>query len=185
MVWRNYAGFEGRARRTEYWMFALFNFLAILALGVVCGIGVALIYNEMWIGALLCVPIGIYFLAAMIPSIAVSVRRFHDTGKSGWLLLVLMVLGMIPFLGFIAGIVQIVLLCMDGDPGMNQYGPSPKLPEQAAMAAMYAASASQPATQFGFQPQPIAGESNFGFCTSCGTKLNSNSPFCSHCGAHI
>jgi len=182
MVWRKYAQFDGRSRRTEYWMFLLFNFLAMIALGIVAGGGVALIANDIYLGGILCVPFVLYVLALIIPSIAVGVRRFHDTGKSGWLLLVLMVLGMIPFLGFIASVIQIVMLCIDSDPGMNQYGPNPKFPMQAAA---YAGNAGFVPMGVGVPPQPVMAESNFGFCGGCGSKLKDSSPFCGSCGAHV
>ena len=76
MVWRKYAEFDGRARRQEYWMFALFNFLAILALAGLGGIGIAI--NENY-GGILFIPVGLYLLVCILSfqSIAVSVRRFH------------------------------------------------------------------------------------------------------------
>ena len=84
----------------------------------------------------LFIPVGIYGLAALIPSISAATRRFHDIGKSGWLLLLLCALGIIPVVGFICSIIQLVFLCQDSQPGVNQYGPNPKFPEQGAM--MYA-----------------------------------------------
>jgi len=181
MVWRKYAEFDGRSRRTEYWMFVLFNFLAILVLCVVGGVGLALIDKGSGAGGVLFIPLGIYILAAMIPSIAVAVRRLHDSGKSGWLLLLLMVLGIIPIIGFIASVVQIVLMCQDSDPGMNQYGPNPKYRELAGMALGNAGFTSM---GLGGQPQPFTGANNFGFCKNCGAPLKDATTFCSSCGAH-
>lgn len=83
MVWRKYAEFDGRSRRTEYWMFVLFNLLAMLVLAALGGLGVAFIDNGSGIGGVLFIPLGIYFLAVILPSLAVAVRRLHDTGKSG------------------------------------------------------------------------------------------------------
>ena len=180
MVWRKYAEFDGRSRRTEYWMFALFNILAIFALALVGGLGMALIDNGSGVGGVLFIPLGIYFLAAIIPNIAVAVRRLHDSGKSGWLLLLLMVLGIIPIIGFIASVAQIVLMCLDSDPGMNQYGPNPKSPELDGMAVGNAGFA---AMGLGGQPVAFTGESNFGFCSACGAPFKDASPFCSGCGA--
>lgn len=125
MVWKKYAEFDGRARRTEYWMFVLFNALALIVLAAIGGIGIAI--NEDY-GGVLFIPLGLYYLASLIPSIAVAVRRYHDTGKSGWLLLLFIVLGFIPIVGFIGAIIQLVFLCQDSDPGTNEYGPNPKLP---------------------------------------------------------
>lgn len=179
MVWRKYAEFDGRSRRTEYWMFVLFNFLALLALGIVGGLGLALIDKGSGVGGVLFIPLGIYFLAAIIPSISVAVRRLHDSGKSGWLLLLLMVLGIIPIIGFIASVAQIVLMCLDSDPGMNQYGPNPKFPEMAGMAS---GSAGFTSMGVGVPPVAFTGENNFGFCKNCGRPFKDATPFCSGCG---
>jgi len=107
-VLKKYAEFSGRARRREYWMFVLINFL------IGCGLGVigALVHGLSFLSWL-------YSLAVLVPSIAVSVRRLHDTGRSGWWLLI----GLIPLIGFI---VLIVFLATDGEPGDNEYGPNPK-----------------------------------------------------------
>lgn len=182
MVWSKYAEFEGRSRRTEYWMFALFNFLAILALALVGGLGMAFIDKGSGVGGVLFIPLGIYFLAVIIPGLAVAVRRLHDSGKSGWLLLLLIVLSIIPIIGFIAAVVRIVLMCLDSDPGMNQYGPNPKSPELAGMAV-----GNVGFTSMGLGGQPIAftGASNFGFCKNCGRPFTDDAtPFCSGCGTH-
>lgn len=108
-VLRQYADFEGRARRTEYWMFALFNIIIAFVLGFVEG----LVGGPGILGFL-------YGLAVLLPGIAVSVRRLHDTGKSGWLLL-------IAFIPLIGAIVLLVFMVMDSQPGDNQYGPNPKM----------------------------------------------------------
>ncbi len=108
-VLKNYVGFEGRARRTEYWMFVLFNFIASLILGFIGGfIGLDSILSY------------IYSLAVLLPSLAVAVRRLHDTGRSGWMIL----LSLIPLVG---AIVLIVFMCQDSQPGDNKYGSNPKL----------------------------------------------------------
>lgn len=107
-VLKNYAGFDGRARRTEYWMFFLVNLIIAVVLNV---IGVA-VKAAAFAG-------DIYALALLIPSIAVGVRRLHDTGRSGWWLLI----GLIPLVGTI---VLIVFLATEGRRGDNEYGPDPK-----------------------------------------------------------
>ena len=107
-VFKQYADFNGRARRKEYWMFFLFNIIASFILGAVdAAVGSY--------GALT----GIYALVVLIPSIAVGVRRLHDTGKSGWMLLVV-------FIPVIGTIWLLILLIMDGTPEENQYGANPK-----------------------------------------------------------
>ncbi len=116
-VLKQYADFNGRARRKEYWMFFLFNMIFIVALALLSGmIGGSTNSEE-----LVSIPILIYYLAIIIPSIAVVVRRLHDQNKSGWYYLV----SLIPFIG---GIWLIVLMCTEGDSGPNQYGPDPKKP---------------------------------------------------------
>jgi len=190
MVWRKYADFDGRSRRKEYWMFTLFNFLLVLVVMVIAiligtFLGVSsnngldnttLIQISAGLAFLL---LFIYFLAALIPSLAVSVRRLHDTGKSGWLLLLFFVLGLIPIIGFITAIIQIVFMCQDSDPGVNQYGPNPKFHEQARMAAGYAGYGS---LGFGAQPQPFTSAANSGYCINCGIKFQDSSLFCNNCG---
>ena len=102
-VLKKYAVFEGRARRKEYWMFALFNFiisavLAMLSFGTLEAI---------------------YGLAVFVPSMAVSVRRLHDVNRSGWWLLI----GLIP----VVGILVLIYFCIqDSTAGTNAYGLNPK-----------------------------------------------------------
>lgn len=114
-VLRQYADFSGRARRKEYWMFTLINVIASLILGVIDGF-TSLMVGDGAVGVLGL----IYSLAVLIPSLAVSVRRLHDSGRSGWWLLI----ALVPLLG---AIVLIVFACLDSEEGDNQYGPNPKL----------------------------------------------------------
>lgn len=107
-VLRKYAEFNGRARRTEYWMFVLFNFIAYVVLGVAERI--------LHLSGVLSAAYG---LAVLIPSLAVSVRRLHDTDRSGWWLLI----GLIPLIG---AIVLIVFAVQEGQATPNKYGPNPK-----------------------------------------------------------
>lgn len=107
-VLKKYAVFSGRARRMEYWMFVLFNFIIAVVLGIVEGIlGSPAILST------------IYTLAVLIPSIAVSMRRLHDIGRTGWWLL-------IAFVPLIGAVVLIVFMVLDSQPGSNAYGPNPK-----------------------------------------------------------
>jgi len=107
-VLQNYVNFEGRARRSEYWYFFLFNILASMVLGAVDGALGFITPGAMNTGILG----GIYSLAVLLPSIAVGVRRMHDVGKSGWFLLI--------------PIYNLVLACTAGDQGANEYGTDPK-----------------------------------------------------------
>ncbi len=111
-VLKQYADFEGRARREEYWMFLLFN---IIFGGVAFAIDMILMKT---IGFSIML-YAIYSLALLIPGIAVTVRRLHDVGKSGWWIFI----GLIPLIG---GIWLIVLEVTDSVPGENEYGPNPK-----------------------------------------------------------
>ncbi|GLP95963.1 DUF805 domain-containing protein [Paraferrimonas sedimenticola] len=111
-VLKNYAVFSGRARRTEYWMFTLISFLISIALGVIDGMTGA--------GESAGLLGSLYGLAVLIPSIAVTVRRLHDTGRSGWWCLIVL----IPILGWIALLVFCVL---DSNSDENEYGANPKL----------------------------------------------------------
>ena len=107
----NYANFSGRARRSEYWYFTLFNAIII----------VALLLLSFLIGTAGFVLYGIYALAVFVPSLAVIVRRLHDVNKSGWFYFICL----IPIVG---GIWLLVLFCTEGDSGPNQYGEDPKRP---------------------------------------------------------
>ena len=113
-VLKKYADFSGRARRKEYWFFVLFNIIISCVLSVIDVMTGT--YNQVAGIGLLS---GIYALAVLIPAIAVSVRRLHDTDRSGWWLLIVL----IPIVG---AIVLIVFMCIDGTPGTNRFGPSPK-----------------------------------------------------------
>jgi uncharacterized membrane protein YhaH (DUF805 family) len=107
-VLEKYADFTGRARRAEYWWFWLANFIVLIALSI---LGRATV--------LFTIVYVIYALGVLVPSLAVAVRRLHDTGKSGWFLL----LALIPCIG---SIIVIVFLATDSTPGANQYGVSEK-----------------------------------------------------------
>lgn len=134
VVLRKYADFNGRAQRAEYWMFALFN--GLISLGLIL-LGMALFRRTGSIGWLLA-PLVLYIAAVFIPGLAVTVRRFHDTGKSGWLVLLFWALGLVPFVNLVSSIIQIVFLCTDSTPRTNQYGPCPKsLPDVATSFASF------------------------------------------------
>lgn len=112
-VLNQYADFSGRARRQEYWMFVLLNMLIMLGFGAVLGL-LSYALDAPFVMLL----IYLYVFAVFVPSLAVGVRRLHDTGKSGWWYL----LAFIPF----ASLVLLVFFCMDSDPGENEWGPNPK-----------------------------------------------------------
>jgi uncharacterized membrane protein YhaH (DUF805 family) len=117
-VLNQYSDFNGRARRKEYWMFALVNFIISLAIiGIDNALGLSFNYTGNISGA--GVFNSIYNLLILIPSLAVAVRRLHDVGKSGWMLLI----GLIPLVG---AIWLLILLLRDSEAGENKYGPNPK-----------------------------------------------------------
>lgn len=108
-AFKNYANFKGRARRKAFWMFFLFNFIASMIIGAIdaiLGLG--------FLGV-------IYMLAVLVPYIAYAVRRLHDTGRSGWWMLI----GLIPLIG---GIVLLVFFVLDSTED-NDFGPNPKASE--------------------------------------------------------
>ena len=78
------------------------------------------------IGYLIVGVLGIAMLAVIVPGIALSVRRFHDLGQTGWLVLVFAILGAIPLIGLLASLAQIIWFAMPGNTGPNKYGPDPK-----------------------------------------------------------
>ena len=124
-VLRQYADFNGRARRTEYWMFTLVSVIVGLVLGLVdevvfVGPGLS---TTGWLHT-------IYSVAVIIPTLAVGARRLHDTGRSAWWLLI----GLIPLIG---AIVLIVFFALEGQRSSNAYGPDPKAVPVSTPASSY------------------------------------------------
>jgi uncharacterized membrane protein YhaH (DUF805 family) len=109
----NYANFKGRAQRKEFWMFQLFAFIFVILLIIIDGITGSL--DPISGFGLFS---GIFTLALIIPTIAVSVRRLHDTGRSGWWYFAIL----IPLLGLIV----LIFWCFDSDSEENKYGENPK-----------------------------------------------------------
>jgi uncharacterized membrane protein YhaH (DUF805 family) len=115
-AFKKYVDFRGRARRKEYWFFFLFNIIVSFALAF---IDIAMAGGEMGPQAGLGILSIIYALAAFLPGLAVSVRRLHDTNRTGvWILI-----GLVPLIG---PIVLLVFFLMDSDPNENEYGANPK-----------------------------------------------------------
>jgi uncharacterized membrane protein YhaH (DUF805 family) len=119
-VLKKYAVFSGRARRKEYWMFVLFNVIASIILSILDRI-IGLDFSSGstssgWLST-------IYGLAVLVPSLAVGVRRMHDTNRSGWWILI----NLVPFIGWIW---FIVLAAQEGGAGDNRFGPDPKAAER-------------------------------------------------------
>lgn len=114
---RQYADFSGRARRTEYWMFTLFNVIIVVLLYALLVVGLAM--DKPALGAVSIGALWLYNLAVLVPTLAVAVRRLHDIGKEGWNIL----LGLIPLVG---PFVLLYFYVQDSEPGENQWGPNPK-----------------------------------------------------------
>ncbi|RED24774.1 uncharacterized membrane protein YhaH (DUF805 family) [Flavobacterium cutihirudinis] len=119
VVFENYANFNGRARRSEYWFFTLMQciiLVSFIVLGAIIGS-----FFDSALGGLLVgyFAFAVYSFATLLPTLAVVVRRLHDVGKSGWFYF-------IAFIPFIGGIWLLVLMCTEGDFGPNDYGTDPK-----------------------------------------------------------
>lgn len=140
-VLKNYATFTGRARRREYWMFVFYDVIAYLGLWLLT-MAVSFPFRDSISGngaPIVLIPLTLYYVGTALPAIAVTVRRLHDTNKSGgWFFIAL-----IP--GGIGAIWMIILLCQEGDRHPNRYGPDPKAPIGYQVQQQY---------QPGYQAQP-------------------------------
>ena len=113
-VYGNYVNFMDRASRSEYWFFVLF---AVIASIILSGLDIFIGIYSFDVGMGLFS--GIFSLVSLIPSIAVSVRRLHDTGSSGWWFLLI-------FLPVLGGIALLVWFIVPSNKGANKYGPEPE-----------------------------------------------------------
>ena len=123
-VFSKYAVFNGRARRKEYWYWYLFNYLisiffAVISFAIIPPYGTDTDKGIGWFAIFIYVLVIIYSLGVFIPNLAVTVRRLHDTNRSGWSYFI----SMVPVIG---GILLFIYLVEDSMPGENQYGPNPK-----------------------------------------------------------
>ena len=127
---QHYADFNGRARRSEFWYFQLFKSLFVF-LTIFIGLILLLMGGAFQehstsgfpfvlsiLGALLMLVASVASFGLLIPDLAVTARRLHDTGRSGWFQL----LRYVPIVG---GILLLIWYCTDSEPGENQYGPNP------------------------------------------------------------
>ena len=131
-VFKNYANFQGRARRAEYWYFSLFNFLVIIPFYFIAIMGV--LKGSSGLSILGTTIYVLFALGTMVPGIAACVRRLHDLNKSGWNYFICL----IPIIG---GIILLVWFFTDGNRFTNNYGEDPKNPA---------------GPEFDFEQQPIA-----------------------------
>jgi uncharacterized membrane protein YhaH (DUF805 family) len=165
-VMSKYAVFSGRARRKEYWMFQLVNFVVVLVL-------VAAFLTKpsrSLVPVLMLATIG-YALTTLIPGLAVSVRRLHDVNFSGWWLLV----GFVPM----GGLVLLVFHVLDSTPGPNQYGPNPKGIGN-PYASPYGSRTMAAAAGVGSFPRS---QRMVAFCTTCGAPMPLSAASCPKCGS--
>ncbi len=115
-VLRKYTVFEGRARRKEYWIFALISALILIFLSLIDEMTGWKVWDDEGLLSL------VYSIAVFVPTLAVVVRRLHDTDRSGWWVLI----ALIPLVG---AIVLLVFLILKGNEGDNRFGPDPKAEE--------------------------------------------------------
>jgi uncharacterized membrane protein YhaH (DUF805 family) len=120
-AFRKYATFEGRATRPDYWWFTLVNFIIVLGLEALIWTFVPIpsdtgqVAQNSPTASILAIVTLVYLLATIIPNLALTVRRLHDTDRSGWWIFV----NLIPLAG---PIWLLVLLCMPSDPRINRFG---------------------------------------------------------------
>ncbi|MBQ4246425.1 MAG: DUF805 domain-containing protein [Succinivibrio sp.] len=107
---KKYAKFEGRANRPQFWYFVLTEFLAFFIIVLLCLIP--------FVNIIAFLALLVYCFGLIVPRIAVTVRRLHDTNRSGWWLLLC-------FVPFVGSIVILVFMCLEGTKGANKYGDEP------------------------------------------------------------
>ncbi len=171
-VLKKYAVFAGRARRKEYWIYNLINLLILVVLDIA---DPAKQSPTTSLGPLAAV----YVLATFLPSLGVLVRRLHDTGRSGvWVLL-----GLVPIIG---SLIVLVFTIQDSEPGQNQYGANPKMPNPITSAGsvtpaeyssqtMRSMAAAMPAS-------PPSTQQVVAYCAHCGMPLAAANTACATCG---
>ena len=151
MPLKRYADFRGRSRRSEFWWWTLFYYIVTILLVVIMFSGVPFAafdpYSSaasdleeftdfgatFWLGGSLA---GLFFLATIIPNLAVTVRRLHDRGLSGWWYAGLIILSFVPVIGALSffGFIALLVVCiLPGEDGPNRWGPDPKDPSQASV----------------------------------------------------
>lgn len=121
-VWSQYASFKGRARRSEYWWWALFSTLVIYGPFIILGLltdGQGIEAFPVAVQVVLSLIFMIILIGLLIPGLAVTVRRLHDSDRSGWLYLI----NFIPYVGWI---VVFIFMLLPGTRGPNRHGPDPK-----------------------------------------------------------
>ncbi len=126
MFFNRYTDFAGRSSRAEYWWVVLFQILALIVLSIPVGVAMSMTGGEFTgVAIVAALPLIIFVLAIIIPGIALYIRRLHDQNLTGWIYLGLIVASMIPILGLLASLAQIVFACIPGTKGPNKYGADP------------------------------------------------------------
>jgi uncharacterized membrane protein YhaH (DUF805 family) len=121
-AWKKYAQFSGRARRTEFWYFQLFQMIVAIVLVIPMMVLIVLSTQNsrlLDVAMLSALPFCLFAFAGILPSLAIMVRRLHDTGRSGWWYF-------ISFVPLVGGIVLLIFTLLESEPGPNLYGPNPK-----------------------------------------------------------
>ncbi len=147
-VYRNYAKFDGRASRSEYWWFQLFVILVILAGYFVTAL-LAIATRSYGLFGLAVIALVVFWIATLIPTLAVTVRRLHDSDKSGWWLLII-------FLPYVGAFVVLIFTLLASTPGHNRYGPAFGQPTGAERAQYWGPTRSEALRQFAEDAQKAA-----------------------------
>lgn len=123
-LFEKYFTFSGRASRSEYWLYYLFLVLCIAILAIVFFVVIEMQLPST-VEIVIFVILGLSLAVVYIPLISVMVRRFHDRDLSGWLVLVAILAGLIPYIGIIANVWLFAMTVMKGTEGDNRFGSDP------------------------------------------------------------
>ena len=176
-VFKNYANFKGRARRSEYWWFLLFNILVYIGALIIGAVFASVSDEPSALMAITFVLTGLYSFATIIPSLSVTCRRLHDIGKSGAYIF----FGLLPVVG---EILLWVWEFQDGQPWTNQYGPDPKGRNMSPLGGAYYPPASGPVGTYSYpvsEPKRSWTDSKKA-CPHCGASIDEDAVFCIFCG---
>lgn len=180
-VFKNYANFNGRARRSEYWWFLLFSIMIEGLIWILAVIfGGRTIYGTLNALSFVLIASGVYALVTFLPSLAVFCRRLHDIGKPGTYIL----FGLLPVVG---EILLLVWAFQDGQPWTNQYGPDPKNRGLASFSPAYSSWGTSPmiSERMSFTPSTQSFPPSGKTCQHCGASVKREAVFCGNCGKDL